>query len=305
MHATPKAAAEPRLAITETPVMSRIRRFALGALLGAALAPLVTAPANGSESEKHAAPKPLAGAHAHNDYEHGRPLFDALDLGFCSVEADVFLVDGELLVAHSIFEVRKSRTLKTLYLDPLALRVKKNGGRVYRNGPEFTLMIDRKSQAEPTYRALAKQLAEYADMLTAVRDGKVERRAVNIVLSGNRPHALVAAEKDRYAGLDGRMGDLDSDAPAHLMPWISDSWTNHFSWDGRGEMPIDERAKLDAFVKRAHARGRKLRYWGAPDRKEAWQTLIAAEVDLVNTDDLPGLARFLRERQTAEKKPAE
>ncbi|RIK77119.1 MAG: hypothetical protein DCC68_18025 [Planctomycetota bacterium] len=285
--------------------MSHVRRFAFWAIVGAALARLVALPAHGADPDNDAGPKPLASAHAHNVYEHDRPLFDALDQGFCSVEADVFLVEGELLVAHSIFEVRKSRTLKSLYLDPLAERVEKNGGRVFRDGPEFTLMIDLKSQAEPTYRALANELAEYADMLTHVRDGKVERRGVNIVLSGNRPHALVAAEKVRYAGLDGRIGDLESDAPAHLMPWISDSWANHFSWDGRGEMPADQRAKLGEFVKRAHARGRKLRFWGAPDRKEAWQTLTAAEVDLINTDDLPGLAKFLGARATAENKPAE
>lgn len=29
-------------------------------------------------------------AHAHNDYVHPRPLFGALDCGFCSVEADIF-----------------------------------------------------------------------------------------------------------------------------------------------------------------------------------------------------------------------
>jgi hypothetical protein len=47
-----------------------------------------------------AAPVPLTRAHAHNDYLHARPLFDALDHGFCSVEADVWLVDGKLLVAQ-------------------------------------------------------------------------------------------------------------------------------------------------------------------------------------------------------------
>jgi hypothetical protein len=240
--------------------------------------------------------KPLVHAHAHNDYAHERPLLDALDNGFCNVEADIFLVDGELLVAHSIFEVRKSRTLAALYLEPLAERVKKNSGRVYPDGPEFTLMIDLKSEAEATYRALAKELAKYAEMLTVVRDGKVERRGVNIVLSGNRPHALVAAEKVRYVGIDGRMGDLDSDTPADLMPWVSDNWANHFKWDGRGEMPAAERAKLDDYVRRAHARDRKLRFWASPDRLDTWRTLSAAGVDLINTDDLAGLARFLREK---------
>ncbi|NVJ48512.1 MAG: hypothetical protein HWE07_15355, partial [Cytophagia bacterium] len=43
---------------------------------------------------------PLPRAHAHNDYEHERPLFDALENGFTSVEADVYLIDGELYVYH-------------------------------------------------------------------------------------------------------------------------------------------------------------------------------------------------------------
>ena len=39
---------------------------------------------------------PLSLAHAHNDYEHERPLYDAIAHGFNSVEADVFLVDDDL-----------------------------------------------------------------------------------------------------------------------------------------------------------------------------------------------------------------
>jgi hypothetical protein len=39
----------------------------------------------------------LERAHAHNDYEHDRPLFDALSNDFKSVEADIWLVGGELI----------------------------------------------------------------------------------------------------------------------------------------------------------------------------------------------------------------
>ncbi|MEY4613753.1 MAG: hypothetical protein RL179_1726, partial [Planctomycetota bacterium] len=41
-------------------------------------------------------PKP--GFHSHNDYVHSRPLVEALEQGFDSVEADVFLVKNDLLV---------------------------------------------------------------------------------------------------------------------------------------------------------------------------------------------------------------
>src|SRR6516165_8545996 len=65
---------------------------------------------------------PVRQAHAHNDYEHKRPLLDALENGFCSVEADVFLVEGELLVGHTRGSLRAERTLEKLYLAPLRQR---------------------------------------------------------------------------------------------------------------------------------------------------------------------------------------
>src|SRR5436305_12662245 len=91
--------------------------------------------------------EPLPHAHAHNDYEHKRPLFDALECGFCSVEADIWLVDGKLLVAHDRNQVKPERTLQALYLDPLRERARRNGGRVYPNGPEVILLVDVKSDA--------------------------------------------------------------------------------------------------------------------------------------------------------------
>src|SRR5436190_2604268 len=93
-----------------------------------------------------AEPKPLQRAHAHNDYEHPRPLLDALDCGFCSVEADVFLVGDKLFVGHSWYELRAERTLVSLYLDPLKKRIAENGGRVFRDGPPVTPLIYLKTE---------------------------------------------------------------------------------------------------------------------------------------------------------------
>src|SRR6266568_639216 len=109
--------------------------FSPGIILAALGSLTITSPVLAAE------PTPLIHAHAHNDYEHKRPLFDALDQGFCSVEADIYLVDGELLVAHDRAKVRPERTLQALYLDPLADRVRRNGGRVYRDGPPVVLLI--------------------------------------------------------------------------------------------------------------------------------------------------------------------
>ena len=238
-----------------------------------------------------------ANAHAHNDYYHPRPLLDALDQGFGSVEADVFLVERELLVAHSSFEVRRERTLEKLYLEPLAERCKSNGGRVHRGGPELILLVDLKTEAEAAYAKLQEKLVPFESMLTKLVDSKVAAGAVRIVVSGNRPVETMAKQASRLAFLDGRISDLDSNSPIELAPVVSDQWSSHFKWQGRESMPKDEVDKLDALVARAHEQKRKLRFWGAPDNPATWEQLHASGVDLINTDKLRELADFLTTRK--------
>jgi glucose/arabinose dehydrogenase len=238
-------------------------------------------------------PKPLPQAHAHNDYEHKRPLLDALDHGFCSVEADIWLRDGKLLVAHDARDLKPDRTLEALYLEPLRKRVADNNGRVHKNGPRFWLLIDIKSAGEPTFRALHDTLANYADVLSTTRDGNHQDRAVTVVISGNRPIDYIRAQTARHAGIDGRLTDLDSDAPAHLMPMISDRWGAHFKWTGNGPLPEEERKKLHDIVAKAHARGRIVRFWATPESPAVWRELRDAKVDLINTDQLGELRKFL------------
>ena len=232
---------------------------------------------------------PLEKAHAHNDYEHERPLEDALAEGFCSVEADIWLVDGALLVAHDRDEVKDGRTLERLYLDPLKARVEANGGRVYPGGPGFTLLVDIKSGAAETWSALVEVLGRYRRMVT--------RGGVRVVISGNRARAAIAAGKGELAGIDGRLGDLGKEVDAKLMPLISDRWTSHFKWRGTGEFPAGEREKLRGIIERAHAAGQRVRFWATPDVEPMWRMLAEAGVDLINTDDLAGLGAFLRERE--------
>ena len=59
-------------------------------------------------------------------------------------------------------------------------------------------------------------------------------------------------------------------------------------------MLAEELAKLKGIVDKAHQQGRRVRFWGAPDRLPIWQTLRDAGVDLINTDNLSGLENFLR-----------
>ena len=272
-------------------IMSLRNRIGLLAFVIGAAGDTLAQPANALPEGK--APKPLQHAHAHNDYEHKRPLFDALECGFCSVEADIWLVDGKLLVAHDRNQVEPERTLQALYLDPLRERARRNGGRVYPHGPEVILLVDVKSDAEKTYTALREVLKEYSDVLTVFRSGRTATNAVTVIISGNRDRSVMANEAVRYASLDGRLEDLDSNASRHFIPLVSESWTKIFKWRGAGPMSNDEKQKLQQTVTKAHAQGRKVRFWATPDRAEVWKELLEAGVDLLNADDLAGLQAFL------------
>jgi hypothetical protein len=243
---------------------------------------------------------PLPRAHAHNDYLHVHPLLDALEHGFTSVEADVYLVDGELLVAHTRAELNPERTLKRLYLDPLRRMARESGGRVWPDGPTFTLLVDVKADGKASYQTLAKLLAEYDDIISVVRDGRLETKAITVIVSGDRASEAIAADAPRYVGIDGRLSDLDSKEPSDLLPLISDNWGLNFRWRGEGPFPKVERAKLRDVVRQAHDRGRRVRVWATPESAALWRELLAADVDLINTDDLVGLEQFLREAKQDE-----
>ncbi|MFC3572696.1 phosphatidylinositol-specific phospholipase C/glycerophosphodiester phosphodiesterase family protein [Streptomyces yaanensis] len=280
------------------------RRRAL-TTFGAALAGTVALPATQAwAGGGHHGPRPLWRAHAHNDYEHPRPLFDALDHRFGSVEADIYLVGDQLLVAHDPVELDPNRTLESLYLDPLAALVKANHGAVYRGWRRpLQLLIDIKTEGSSTYLELDRHLRRYRHLFTTYAHGRVYPGPVTAVISGDRAaRTPMEAQSVRRAFYDGRLADLGSSAPATFIPLISDNWTLNFSWLGAGPFPDAERQKLRDIIARAHTSGQTVRFWATPDtagpaRDALWGELFDAGVDYFNTDDLAGLEAFLDARR--------
>jgi hypothetical protein len=233
---------------------------------------------------------PLPAAHAHNDYEHAKPLMEALSYGFTSIEADVYLIEGELFVSHYFPEPGSRRTLKELYLEPLRARIKENQGQVFA-GDSTTLLltIDIKSKGEATYQVLRKQLAEYASILRFPG----HPGPVSVVLSGNRPIQTVLADQTRMVSIDGRPDDLDKGYPADFMPIMSENYGRVLRWKGEGPIPEEEMNRLQTLTRRAHAQGKRVRLWASPEREEVWKTLLEGGADLISTDQLERLNKFL------------
>ncbi len=238
-------------------------------------------------------------AHAHNDYYHERPLLDALEKGFRSIEVDIYSEGDSLYVAHDRNEIKPGRTLRELYMEPIMRLVNRDSELLYDTSSPLILLVDIKDHGLDTYKVLDAILQDYREFLCTRSPEGLKKGKVLIIVSGNRPIEYMLEQEQRYAFVDGRIQNLEKVYPATLMPLISDRWTRLFSWKGEGEMPEEERVRLKQYVQQAHQNGQLIRFWATPDtpgpeREAIWKELMEAGVDLINTDDLEGLSEFLK-----------
>ena len=232
--------------------------------------------------------------HAHNDYMHTRPLFDALESGFTSIEPDVFLYHDKFIVSHVATGLDKKEDLETLYLKPLQKLIQDNGGTVYKDykGPVI-LMIEFKTDAGEAYPKLKEVLERYKDMLTVYsHDSIIKQGPIQILITGHKPYDAVMKETTSYATIDGDVKMLKDSKYDHVITRYSDPWGIYFTWTGRGSMPVDEKERLDDLVAQAHKKGKQIRFYAIPDKPEVWRALLNAHVDWVNTDKLKDYSGF-------------
>lgn len=231
---------------------------------------------------------PLKHAHAHNDYAHKRPVLDALDNGFTSIEVDVYLHNGQLKVSHLPFALRTKKTLEVLYLIPLRERIALQSGSVFAgyNLP-VVLMIDFKTDPASTYKVLKEILKLYAHMLTSyASDSVLIQRPVNVLISGKSPVAELLQADSSYATLDAPFSTLDDSLKLRVCTRLSDAWSSHFSWNGIGEISNKDSIQLHNLVELAHASNKEVRFYHIPDQASVWKLLLESGVDWINTDRL-------------------
>ncbi|HVZ55762.1 MAG TPA: alkaline phosphatase family protein [Chitinophagaceae bacterium] len=228
------------------------------------------------------APYTAANAHSHNDYEQAHPFISAWNEHFGSMEADIHLVSGRLLVGHERRDLDESRTLQGLYLDPLAQSLAVAGNR------KVQLLIDVKTDAVPTLDTLVSLLKSYPAL---IRDTNLR-----IVISGNRPPESQYGSYPDFIWFDGRAGVAYTPDQLRKVALISDDY-GRFVRRARGwPLQDDDRQKLKAVVDQAHQLGKPFRFWGNPDVPEAWEELMQLGVDYVNTDQISQLADYLMYR---------
>lgn len=234
-------------------------------------------------------------AHSHNDYLQDQPFHEAYSNHFGSMEIDVFLVDGKLLVAHTPREITQERTIETLYIKPLLEQIKLHQGNVYPDGGKLQFLIDLKTGGE-TLHALEQ-------LLMPVRhhfDIEKNPHAVRLVISGSGPSPEQFAEYDKIFWFDGRTNLTYDAEQLKRVAFYSAPFRSFSRWKGNDTLPEDDARKIKEYADSIHTLGKKVRLWGCPDTETCWQTFIQLGIDYLNTDNPSGLARFLNEYQPSQ-----
>lgn len=225
------------------------------------------------------------GKHSHNDYEQPQPFYEAYLHNFESIEADIFLMNGQLFVAHNPENVKKERTLSSLYLEPIVKAIEVNKGTVYSTqGKKLQLLIDIKTEAYATMTALVDLLKHYPTV--------INNRSIIFTVSGNRPGEDDYSNYPDFIFFDGRPGIRYSETALKKVALISTGFNYISAWDGKTALPDEERIKLRKFIKDAKQLNKPFRFWGCPDTELAWKEFTQLGVDFINTDHIEALAEF-------------
>jgi alkaline phosphatase len=222
-------------------------------------------------------PAPIG--HCHNDYRLTRPFTTAFNAGMQSIEADVFLKKGVLCVAHTRFQLKQTRTLDKLYLQPIAELLNQ------KKACNIQLMIDIKNRRKATLNKIIEELKCYDTVFN-------ECSTIKVVISGKRP-----AQKDwntfpNYIYFDGRPSEKYSETQQCRLGMISDNF-RHYKHRWKKDTTNRENA-LKTVVAECHAKGEKIRFWNVPNTIEAWKKLVALGVDIINTDKPEKLKLFFQ-----------
>ena len=259
--------------------------------------------------------------HSHHDYWRRRPLYSALGSGCISIEADVWGVDDNLVVADARNDVVPERTLTSMYLTPILellehMNAEREPGRplreVFYQKPAQTLVsiIDlKKPEIWPLMLKQLQPLREQ-DYLTFWDGVDRHERPLTIVGSGSTPFNLLTANityRDVFydAPLEALDGLLE-------LSWPPSDTSEEKNWSkynpsnsyyalsnlahavGSLQGFVLSESQLDLIrhqVQNARNRGLIPRYWGTirwpkRSRDEIWGVLTNADVGGLNVEDL-------------------
>jgi alkaline phosphatase len=222
----------------------------------------------------------LANVHSHNDYEQKIPFELAYTNQLGSIEADIHLVGGKILVGHDAKDLLPNRSLENLYLAPLLA--------YNTTSRKLQLLIDVKTEAIRTLDSLIALLKQYPSL--------INNKNITITISGNTPPDSIFIQYPKFIHFDGRIFKNYTPEQLSKISLISEDYGKFTMWKKTWPMQIAEEEKIKSAIKKIHALNKPIRLWGTPDFPLAWEKFIAMKIDFINTDKIEEITQFFQAR---------
>ena len=224
-------------------------------------------------------------AHSHNDYEQQVPFYNAYNEEFGSIEADIHLVNGKLLVGHDKADLSPEKTLENLYLIPITESKIQDR--------QLQLLIDIKSDAINTLEELVNVLKKYPSI--------IDNKFIKIIITGNRPDESLYTTYPTFIWFDGRMNTTYTKEQLSKIGLISDSYESFITNKTLWPLISADKEKIVAAIQQVHSLHKPARLWATPDFPDAWEEMIKLKIDFINTDHINELADFFISRDKSKK----
>jgi YVTN family beta-propeller protein len=224
-----------------------------------------------------------ANAHSHNDYAQQKPFHLAYNEGFGSIEADIHLVNNEILVGHDTKDLVASNSLENLYLKPIVAYNQPNR--------KLQLLIDVKTEAIPTLDQLVKLLQQYPSI--------TQNKNITIAISGNAPVPTLYERYPNFIWFDGRINTNYTPSQLSRVALISEDYYKVINYKPKWPLDSVTLLKTKQFIDKVHKLGKPVRLWASPDTPNAWEAFIDWGVDFINTDKIDELADYIIKRNTS------
>lgn len=254
--------------------------------------------------------------HSHNDYTRAVPLYEAIAAGCTGVEADVWPTNAtgtpDLLVGHKSRNLKVSRTLRSLYVDPLLdiLHNQQSNSSsatdpvgIFDESPNTTtvLLIDFKADAKTIWPILMAQLdaLRKEDWLSYWNGSGITSRPLTIVVTGNANFSDILALNGSHRDVffDAPLAELESKYNASTSLYASSSMKHALGIVLPTGFRKSQMSTMQGQISKAQSLGLRSRYWSTPSwpvswRNSVWTTLVDQGVGMLNVDQLETASRW-------------
>jgi alkaline phosphatase len=150
-------------------------------------------------------------------------------------------------------------------------------------------LVDIKEHYSITLPLLIQQLEPLKQYLATPQ----AKNRLTILISGTRPPPAEYINYPDYIFFDDDLKLKHTVEEWKRVGLVSLPFDKISEWKGEGDINQNDKKRVSHIIDSVHAAGKPIRFWAAPDTKSSWKLQKQLHADIIGTDLIDELAKFL------------